>query len=814
MKQGAAMSDSDKKRKLINTSRTFAKVAESVGDADPKFANTYIDKARKQLDLIKKLGLEKVVPRASLHAVPDKVTTTLGKLAASRGAGMATKLGARAIPVVGAGLSFMDAAEASEVGAGSDRIPDEVAARSHEEIQALLDELGAPKGKEYEDGGLPAMLSPAGDDTISSFQRGQERVQPNVRELEELLRYKQELENPISEPQAAIEPTKEPEVEESKDEPMSDGTKAKAADFLTQIGQSLAQYGATVGTAKAGMAGGVALKTPDLGFKKPDIYKTHLAKKAAERKLLAAKLKEEKAHALKVIDSKRKTAKDKVTEEYNKGKHNLEKDKFEDKQSTTKKAQAFKETESKKQQTQFDKKLGQQRDIAGGKLDLDKDKFGLKGEIDRGKLEVSKDKLALDRETKKSKMDLDRDNYDLKKLLGLDKNAIARENITLKEKLGVGGLKLKAKISKDKNIIARENMELKKLLSKNKNDIARENLDLKEKLGMGKLDLSKDKFGHKKEFDEKVFGLKEKKFGLEEEKFDFKKSSYETDNEFKERQLKWKQKEAEMKLKTNNALKRVPNRITPTGDIAFTDKAGKTFITVNGELTEINSNILINEKEINKQKRFVETQNRVKTEHAQLSDKQVDKLGDLIASYRSANDIKGMRALNSVGPVEGRLKKAWTDMGFKGNPDFVKLKTEVGTLLASYMKSISGVAISEPEAQRLEKLIPSLKEDKANFLAKLDVFQKQLVRSIESQVDIISIGQPLRAETARNVFQKGVGDYLDQSRKEKKEALKTIMKSKGKISIPKESPKEIKQLHDGKWAVFNSETREFLRWEE
>lgn len=54
--------------------------------------------------------------------------------------------------------------------------------------------------------------------------------------------------------------------------------KARITDALTGFGQALAQYGADMGTAKAGMIGAAPVKRRDLGFKPLDTYKQTLAR--------------------------------------------------------------------------------------------------------------------------------------------------------------------------------------------------------------------------------------------------------------------------------------------------------------------------------------------------------------------------------------------------------------------------------------------------------------------------------------------------------------------------------------------------------
>jgi hypothetical protein len=135
--------------------------------------------------------------------------------------------------------------------------------------------------------------------------------------------------------------------------------------------------------------------------------------------------------------------------------------------------------------------------------------------------------------------------------------------------------------------------------------------------------------------------------------------------------------------------------------------------------------------DIQRESRLKEKQAWQVSEKDEVSDKQLE----------SINSIKGLQNvmtraedLRKKGIKTGWASQKQHELGkFTGvqDPDRAALTQLVGTNLADYVKSISGAAVSEQEAQRLLRNIPNM-EDPANvFDRKLKEFNKTLNNSLK-----------------------------------------------------------------------------------
>lgn len=142
-----------------------------------------------------------------------------------------------------------------------------------------------------------------------------------------------------------------------------------------------------------------------------------------------------------------------------------------------------------------------------------------------------------------------------------------------------------------------------------------------------------------------------------------------------------------------------------------------------------------------------------KVKESQLSDSQVKDLNGVKEVTRQLSSFN-FNGLNSSGPVEGRIKSFAESLGISKDVDFIELKAQTGSVLAKYMQSISGSAISEREATRLIGNLPTVKDNSVAFISKLNRFQRELDISLKSKVDSITKGQELRAESAKKFLEK------------------------------------------------------------
>lgn len=122
-----------------------------------------------------------------------------------------------------------------------------------------------------------------------------------------------------------------------------------------------------------------------------------------------------------------------------------------------------------------------------------------------------------------------------------------------------------------------------------------------------------------------------------------------------------------------------------------------------------------------------------------LSDKEVDEISQLDEGSKILSDIDNILSETDVdkdlGPYASRIESA-SDLipGVEQDPDFVKMQQLVGVQLADYVKSISGAAVSEQEAQRLLKNIPNMTDKPQAFRTKLDQFKKILKEAKDTKL--------------------------------------------------------------------------------
>lgn len=134
-----------------------------------------------------------------------------------------------------------------------------------------------------------------------------------------------------------------------------------------------------------------------------------------------------------------------------------------------------------------------------------------------------------------------------------------------------------------------------------------------------------------------------------------------------------------------------------------------------------------------------------------------------------------------IGPVVGRaqtMAQVWTG---RSDPAFTRLKTQTDLLLQAYGKAMSGTAMSDNERARLEKTLPSVNDSPQNFKIKAEEFEKQLKR-----IKSVTI------ETSSKYQGRGPGVVEKQSAKPVKEIER--------------------RTKDGKIAIFDEETKQFLRY--
>lgn len=145
----------------------------------------------------------------------------------------------------------------------------------------------------------------------------------------------------------------------------------------------------------------------------------------------------------------------------------------------------------------------------------------------------------------------------------------------------------------------------------------------------------------------------------------------------------------------------------------------------------------------------------------ELSDKQTQEFTDIIEGIEAANRINELYDAVSTGPVAGRTQAAAEFLGITPK-EFTQLRTASGIQLVGFIKKVSGAAVSEPEAKRLQGLIASVNDPAPVFKAKLREFQESLNREFDTKASTISNLQGKRVKTrdellkARQNFTSGV----------------------------------------------------------
>lgn len=174
-----------------------------------------------------------------------------------------------------------------------------------------------------------------------------------------------------------------------------------------------------------------------------------------------------------------------------------------------------------------------------------------------------------------------------------------------------------------------------------------------------------------------------------------------------------------------------------------------------------------------------------KSEKDELSDKQVEEIASLDKGLGLGAEIQNLlpQVEKFIGPYASKLEEGSRYIpGVERDPNFVLMQQRVGTTLADYVKAISGAAVSEQEAQRLRKNIPTMEDKPAEFKTKLNEFNRLL-------------------EEYKNTKLKAYKQYQGKgpSTREPSE---------------KQSSSELRrQTKDGRIAIFDA-NKKFLRYEE
>ena len=136
----------------------------------------------------------------------------------------------------------------------------------------------------------------------------------------------------------------------------------------------------------------------------------------------------------------------------------------------------------------------------------------------------------------------------------------------------------------------------------------------------------------------------------------------------------------------------------------------------------------------------------------QLSGKQVDQLKDMNNVELSIDRIEELRKETNTGPLAGRVQSLaqWADAAPES---FNKMKSQTASTLSNYVKSISGAQVAEPEAIRLQAVIPSINDAPEVFKDKLEEFKRIVQMNKKAFAQAIATGQPLKIGAIKGLLE-------------------------------------------------------------
>ncbi len=183
-----------------------------------------------------------------------------------------------------------------------------------------------------------------------------------------------------------------------------------------------------------------------------------------------------------------------------------------------------------------------------------------------------------------------------------------------------------------------------------------------------------------------------------------------------------------------------------------------------------------------------ETQDWRKEEKDELSDKQTETIATVDSTLLDLNDAKKFKINANTGRIEAGSDYVKKLLGNQ-DPTMVNLKQALGNALADRKREITGTAASDAEAKFIESItVPDISMNDDVFMSTLDNAIRRVERYRKLKLDGFK-------KQGKNpvAFEKPFGS-------EEKEQTNTS-------EVIRRDPKT------GKNAVFNSATKEFIRWE-
>jgi len=160
----------------------------------------------------------------------------------------------------------------------------------------------------------------------------------------------------------------------------------------------------------------------------------------------------------------------------------------------------------------------------------------------------------------------------------------------------------------------------------------------------------------------------------------------------------------------------------------------------------------------------------------ELSEQQVKSYKGFKSAQKSIARIRDLKSKVDTGPI-AKLIQSGKEFADVASPKAVALKAETESLVADYIKAISGAQASELEVARLKRVSPTFGDNDKVFKNKLDQFEKIMSANEEALNEAIRTGQPLRGKLK----------FLSDSKEEK-------TKGKGRAIMSDAQRERLKQL--------------------
>lgn len=180
-------------------------------------------------------------------------------------------------------------------------------------------------------------------------------------------------------------------------------------------------------------------------------------------------------------------------------------------------------------------------------------------------------------------------------------------------------------------------------------------------------------------------------------------------------------------------------------------------------------------------------------EKDELSDAQIKSINNVDQTLDKLDKLEGMKKEFSTGPLTGRINSIARYLG-QADGNKTAMAAQIGDILSEYARSISGSAIAKEEFDRLKEQLPEETDSDEQFAAKLARFKDNMEDS--------------RLRVLDNFKRQGKNIENLKERKSIEDLRKEYKSEKQEQSVVRRKTK------DGRVALFDAETKEFIKYED